>query len=72
MINMCVVVEGVSMGVATSIPMLSACVSECVSKAVTKAGTSLMEPVMNIEVLVYLHCGGSIEAFGLLLRWRVP
>lgn len=41
------------MGVATSIPMLSACVSECVSKAVTKAGTSLMEPVMNIEVLVY-------------------
>ena len=64
-INMRVLVEGVSMGVTTSIPMLSACVSQCLSKAVAKAGTSLMEPVMSIEVCACIG-GTIIVASGLL------
>ena len=60
-INICVVVEGVSVGVATSIPMLSSCVSECVNKAIAKAGTLLMEPVMNIEVCTDMHTHDTVE-----------
>ena len=62
-INICVVVEGVSVGVATSIPMLSSCVSECVNKAIAKAGTMLMEPVMNIEVGMEMHIDDDIVKF---------
>ncbi|XP_059830528.1 ribosome-releasing factor 2, mitochondrial [Hypanus sabinus] len=36
----------------TSTPMISACVSRCVQKALKQAGIQVLEPVMNLEIIV--------------------
>lgn len=42
-------------GAGTSVPMISACTAQCLFQAAMKATPILLEPVMALEVSVYIY-----------------